>query len=110
MGVGGGTRSQIGRSMSSESFQSSLNLQKAIEEANRLTVMQPTPQPSPDTNDSRTAYSGSGVLQLLNSMKEEEESHQGSDSSDDDHPNSEIPPKTNLSSGNHSIYKQISDQ
>jgi hypothetical protein len=70
------TMSQIGKSMSNESFKSSQNLQKAIEEANRLTIIQPTPEPSPrgspfpGINDT-----GSSVLELINSMKNAEEDH-----------------------------------
>lgn len=105
-------RSQIGRSMSNESFQSSMNLQRAIEEANRLTVTQPTPQPSPDTNDNRATYSGSNVLQLLNTMKEEEEEEiqAGSHWSDDDITGSEITPKFNQPSGDHFIHQKNHDQ
>ena len=88
--------------MSNESFKSSMNLQKAIEEANRMTVMQPTPQPSPNTNETRAVYSGCSALQLLNSMKEEEENQQDSD---DDIP---FPMTTPFPPGDHSIQKENS--
>ncbi|XP_057381258.1 transient-receptor-potential-like protein isoform X2 [Daphnia carinata] len=70
--------SQIGRSMSNESFKSSQNLRKAMEEAQRLTVVAPTPEPSPQHGKyspdmALVADSGSSVLQLLRSMSEQED-------------------------------------
>jgi len=68
-------RSQIGKSMSNESFKSSQNLRKAMEEANRLAVMTPTPEPSPLQRRSSitlTTEPGTAVLELLRSMSFEE--------------------------------------
>lgn len=71
-------RSQIGKSMSNESFKSSQNLRKAMEEAQRLTVVSPTPEPSPQHSKYSSMAitlpvdSGSSVLELLRSMSNEE--------------------------------------
>ena len=71
-------RSQIGKSMSNESFKSSQNLRKAMEEAQRLTVVSPTPDPSPQHSKYSSMAitlpvdSGSSVLELLRSMSNEE--------------------------------------
>lgn len=68
--------------MSNESFKSSQNLRKAMEEAQRLTVVSPTPDASPN----HTKYSasplpllpdsGSSVLELLRSISNEEDEEQ----------------------------------
>lgn len=62
--------------MSNESFKSSQNLRKAMEEAQRLTVVSPTPEPSPQhgkySDTEITVDSGSSVLELLRSMSNEE--------------------------------------
>jgi hypothetical protein len=61
--------------MSNESFKSSQNLRKAMEEAKRLAVMTPTPEPSPmqQRSSSMTAEPGTAVLELLRSLSFEEE-------------------------------------
>lgn len=74
--------------MSNESFKSSQNLRKAMEEAQRLTVVSPTPEPSPrhgkySPDIALVADSGSSVLELLRSMsnqENEEEEEDGNDS------------------------------
>lgn len=64
--------------MSNESFKSSQNLRKAMEEAQRLTVVSPTPEPSPQHSKYSSMAitlpvdSGSSVLELLRSMSNEE--------------------------------------
>ncbi|XP_032796648.2 transient-receptor-potential-like protein [Daphnia magna] len=81
--------SQIGRSMSNESFKSSQNLRKAMEEAQRLTVVAPTPEPSPQHGKyspdiALVADSGSSVLQLLRSMSEQEDEEEEEDREDNE--------------------------
>lgn len=82
--------SQIGRSMSNESFKSSQNLRKAMEEAQRLTVVSPTPDASPSHNKYSSSPlpmlpdSGSSVLELLRSMSNEEEHGDTSKEDNDD--------------------------
>lgn len=82
--------SQIGRSMSNESFKSSQNLRKAMEEAQRLTVVSPTPDASPNHNKYSSSPlpllpdSGSSVLELLRSMSNEEHADMLKEEDEDD--------------------------
>lgn len=75
--------------MSNESFKSSQNLRKAMEEAQRLTVVAPTPEPSPQHGKyspdiALVADSGSSVLQLLRSMSEQEDEEEEEDREDNE--------------------------
>ena len=66
-------RSHIGRSTSSSSFR---DLRRGIQEANRLTVMEPTPDSSPQLSPNPAT---SSVMEILTSLKEDN----GSDSEDE---------------------------
>ena len=65
--------------MSSESFQSSQNLRKAMEEAQRLTVMEPTPESSPRSSPLPTIPGcGTAALELLHNIDEDDSDSENS--------------------------------
>lgn len=102
--------------MSNESFKSSQNLRKAMEEAQRLTVMAPTPEPSSPNHSKYSSSplpvlpdSGSSVLELLRSMSHTNEDDDHADQRDEDRQLNDIDEETqdaNSLSGNETCQFQ----